>query len=602
MAMVPGTRIPRNTCIVCGQESEDVQEFRCYRREAVPRKQATDERKRSRRRPTTKLIQAPVCDACLRQHKRVFAIWMIVAVSIGGLALSGGLLLAGFLWKRWLIWVSPVGLLSIVGAVIAALDVMGINVFLRSEDERERDLRKAGNYFLAEFLRKSKREPGVVYKASPPRGASSRLVGPLLPHKDCSVCSHAPDPASVSNGGQRTKDRRNDSVRTRVTSCKDWKCPKCGAALEKPSLGTVITPGEDVRVLFGTATCPSCGSQYKQSDVYGGRYDIPASLPLTSKNATACSVCDRKIAPSSEFDLSTTASRIGATRGGLGFRCSSCGKQYCFSCLETAPQHPATGGRACPKCGAAIEMMDRSSEEQPLAGRSSRSALKGADVLKKVCDTCNCRVDVEQGLGTLNNRHTSLRCRDCWNKIMQIQKDSERDGDEYSLSESWDEAVERTKKHYGLLDGKPKRTPQSAPTPRLVPSRRSRGQRPPTPTIDVRDPRMVVACRFCRQRPPTRTINVTDDPLGSKRSYTYTNVPCCEQCFRGHRRRMWVSFFLGLPFGLLTAAVAVRSRLDEGASVLSIIFNGLFAFAVVTGVVAYGVWRMLKAKYVRALR
>lgn len=161
--------------------------------------------------------------------------------------------------------------------------------------------------------------------------------------------------------GQRTQRTRTETQTkkdySRVTECKHWKCPHCATALEKPSLGTFLAqPGEDTSKLFGTATCPHCGSQYRQSEVYGGRYDISAAPPRRSASTQACSGCRKGISPSSEYDLSTLTGKIAATQGGLGFRCSSCGKLYCFSCLEAAPQHPGTGGRACPNCGGAMTM------------------------------------------------------------------------------------------------------------------------------------------------------------------------------------------------------------------------------------------------------
>jgi len=143
---------------------------------------------------------------------------------------------------------------------------------------------------------------------------------------------------------------------THVTECKNYECPQCGAVLQKPSLGITIFPGQDLRLILGFATCPACKGQFSISDVYGGKYDIAGIPPHTSRDSKACSNCRRSIWPSSHFDMSSQASQEAAFLGGLGVKCSSCGTLYCSSCLSTAAQHPATGGRACPTCGGAIAM------------------------------------------------------------------------------------------------------------------------------------------------------------------------------------------------------------------------------------------------------
>ena len=50
-----------------------------------------------------------------------------------------------------------------------------------------------------------------------------------------------------------------------------WRCPKCGATLEKGAAKLGFNP---YAVMIGTATCGHCGAQFQQSDVYGGKYDI----------------------------------------------------------------------------------------------------------------------------------------------------------------------------------------------------------------------------------------------------------------------------------------------------------------------------------------
>lgn len=53
-----------------------------------------------------------------------------------------------------------------------------------------------------------------------------------------------------------------------------WRCPHCKTVLQKgmPHAFNIISPTTDV---VGTATCGSCGHGYQQTDVYGGKYDLP---------------------------------------------------------------------------------------------------------------------------------------------------------------------------------------------------------------------------------------------------------------------------------------------------------------------------------------
>jgi len=144
-----------------------------------------------------------------------------------------------------------------------------------------------------------------------------------------------------------------------VTKNKNWQCPSCEAILEKPSIGTLIIPGETVSGISGYAHCPQCGGQFWQADVYAGCYDICAAVPDGSSVASqVCVCCTRNVYPSSAFDLSSLASRIAATEGGLGFKCQSCSQTFCAPCLSDAPRHSATGGRACLSCGGALDVWE----------------------------------------------------------------------------------------------------------------------------------------------------------------------------------------------------------------------------------------------------
>ena len=51
-----------------------------------------------------------------------------------------------------------------------------------------------------------------------------------------------------------------------------WKCPKCGAILQKGSQDVFDVIGTNG--LVGTATCANCGAQFSISSVYRGLYDV----------------------------------------------------------------------------------------------------------------------------------------------------------------------------------------------------------------------------------------------------------------------------------------------------------------------------------------
>jgi hypothetical protein len=59
-----------------------------------------------------------------------------------------------------------------------------------------------------------------------------------------------------------------------VTAVRQWKCPKCGRALDKGNLGKVWNPGDPIGTVGGKATCGGCMAKYEQADVYGGMYDV----------------------------------------------------------------------------------------------------------------------------------------------------------------------------------------------------------------------------------------------------------------------------------------------------------------------------------------
>src|ERR1700752_3139024 len=51
-----------------------------------------------------------------------------------------------------------------------------------------------------------------------------------------------------------------------------WKCPKCGAILEKPMSATLRVGIADR--IEGSSTCVPCGAVFAASDVYSGKYDV----------------------------------------------------------------------------------------------------------------------------------------------------------------------------------------------------------------------------------------------------------------------------------------------------------------------------------------
>jgi len=53
-----------------------------------------------------------------------------------------------------------------------------------------------------------------------------------------------------------------------------WKCPNCGALLEKElSREAFFALKASWRTFFGTNTCGNCGSSYNSNDIYSGNYD-----------------------------------------------------------------------------------------------------------------------------------------------------------------------------------------------------------------------------------------------------------------------------------------------------------------------------------------
>ena len=58
-----------------------------------------------------------------------------------------------------------------------------------------------------------------------------------------------------------------------------WKCPNCGAILQKGSQDVFDVVGTDG--LVGTATCGNCGAQFSQSDVYRGIYDVDGEARIS---------------------------------------------------------------------------------------------------------------------------------------------------------------------------------------------------------------------------------------------------------------------------------------------------------------------------------
>jgi hypothetical protein len=66
-----------------------------------------------------------------------------------------------------------------------------------------------------------------------------------------------------------------------------WKCPKCGAILAKSEYG--LASANVAAMIIGTATCLSCGARYSQTDVYGGKFDVPESTPPAPSNMSGSS-------------------------------------------------------------------------------------------------------------------------------------------------------------------------------------------------------------------------------------------------------------------------------------------------------------------------
>ena len=58
-----------------------------------------------------------------------------------------------------------------------------------------------------------------------------------------------------------------------VSESRIWKCPHCGELLRKGALGSVWQPGQPIDNVAGTGTCSKCGAEFRQADIYGGRYD-----------------------------------------------------------------------------------------------------------------------------------------------------------------------------------------------------------------------------------------------------------------------------------------------------------------------------------------
>ena len=58
------------------------------------------------------------------------------------------------------------------------------------------------------------------------------------------------------------------------SSCRTWKCQKCGAILVKGQFFDLLQAGMPMESVSGTNTCGNCGKQYSQAAVYAGDYDI----------------------------------------------------------------------------------------------------------------------------------------------------------------------------------------------------------------------------------------------------------------------------------------------------------------------------------------
>jgi predicted RNA-binding Zn-ribbon protein involved in translation (DUF1610 family) len=54
----------------------------------------------------------------------------------------------------------------------------------------------------------------------------------------------------------------------------NWKCPSCGALLEKSSiLLQRLSENPDVPV-GGTLECPKCGVRHRSAEIYAGKFDL----------------------------------------------------------------------------------------------------------------------------------------------------------------------------------------------------------------------------------------------------------------------------------------------------------------------------------------
>lgn len=88
--------------------------------------------------------------------------------------------------------------------------------------------------------------------------------------------SEGSPPRPIPESDQVTKIEQ-----AKVSSCRTWKCPNCGATLKKPLLGELLHPGEHATIA-GTGTCGECLSRFATVDIYGGKYDT--NRPNTIKS------------------------------------------------------------------------------------------------------------------------------------------------------------------------------------------------------------------------------------------------------------------------------------------------------------------------------
>jgi DNA-directed RNA polymerase subunit RPC12/RpoP len=79
-----------------------------------------------------------------------------------------------------------------------------------------------------------------------------------------------------------------------------------------------------------------------------------------------CAECGAKLVSPEEYERSSglrggmigirggsgfPSSLVGSSEKAPGFKCATCGKTFCMSCMLRAPTHSDGSGKACLRCG-----------------------------------------------------------------------------------------------------------------------------------------------------------------------------------------------------------------------------------------------------------